>query len=257
MSERRFPYSYLFWELTRVEFKLRDQGTLFGFLWTLLHPAFMFVVLYMLFIKWLGRFVDQYAAYLLIGLVLWNFFQKSTSLGLSSLKRRAALLRNYNFPREIVVLSAVMAVFVSAVLEMAVLVPFLLLLGVRPSWYWLFCPLLVGLLLAIATALSLFLSVLAAEFHDMERIWDVLTTALFYLTPVFYPLTIVGGWKRTALEYNPLTVVMTNLRRCVLEGSAPALGEIFVVAGVSAMGVWAGLRFLRHRENRFVDELIV
>ena len=141
---RRFSPSYwfLFWELTRTEFKLRDQGTALGFAWTLLHPALMFIVLYTLFINWLGKFVDQYAAYLIIGLVQWQFFEKATMLGLGSLRRKSNLIRNFRFAREIIVLSAVGSVFWSYLLETAVLMVFLLLLGIRPAASWLLLPLL-------------------------------------------------------------------------------------------------------------------
>jgi len=251
-----FPYWYLLGEMTRVEFKLRDQGTLFGFLWTLLQPTLMFVVLYMLFIKWLGHFVSQYGAYLLIGLVLWNFFQKATSMGLSSLKRRTSLIRNYRFPREIVVFSAVLSVFVSSLLEMLILLPFLFLLGVRPNLAWLWIPLIVVILLAFVISVALFLAVFAAEFHDMERIWEVVTTALFYLTPIFYPLTIVGGWKRRLLSLNPLTIIIMNARACLIDGLTPRPYASLAVIFLTAIAFAGGVAFLRRCEHRFADTLI-
>ncbi len=255
-SHRPFPYLELLWELTSVEFRLRDQGTLLGFFWTLLQPALMFAVLYALFVRWLGRFVDQYAAYLLIGLVLWNFFQKATSVGLTSLKRRVALVRNYRFPREIIVMSAVGAVFASTTLEIVVLTPFLLVMGLRPSWAWLILPLLCLLLLALATAASIGLALLAAEFRDIERIWEVATAALFYLTPVFYPLSIVSGWRRRLLSLSPLTMILSQTRGCLIDGQAPHPMHLAALVALCAALLAASLLWLRRREDRLGDTLL-
>src|SRR3989338_11260350 len=104
-SQASFAYLDVLWEMTRGEIKQRDQGTALGFLWTLLHPALIFAVLYGLFSKWVGKFVDGYVVYLLVGLVLWNFFQKATTYALGSFRRFRGTVLNYRFPREIVVLS--------------------------------------------------------------------------------------------------------------------------------------------------------
>ena len=112
-------YLELLWSLTWTDFKLRDQGSVLGFLWTLLHPALIFTVLYLLFTKWMGRLVDGFAAYLLIGIVQYQFFEKSTSYALTSLRRKTLLVRNFKFPREILVFASVGSVFISYLLEMA------------------------------------------------------------------------------------------------------------------------------------------
>ncbi|OGR83109.1 MAG: hypothetical protein A3J74_00170 [Elusimicrobia bacterium RIFCSPHIGHO2_02_FULL_57_9] len=251
-----FPYWNLFWNMTRVEFKLRDQGTLLGFLWTLLHPALIFIVLYILFIKWLGHFIDQYAAYLIIGLLFWNFFHKATCLGLATFKRRALLMRNYKFPREIMVFSTVAAVFVSTALEIAVLVPLLWLWGVKPNWAWTLLPLWALFLLSITMGVSLLLAILAAQFHDMERIWDVISTALFYLTPVFYPLNILSDRNKALLSASPLTMIINGIRDCLISGLFPDPKICWLLAGLSALCLGAGLFLMRRYEHRIADMII-
>lgn len=252
----RLPGRFLLRELTWTEFKLTDQGTLLGFLWTLLYPALMFGVLYTLFIRWMGKFVDQYAAYLLIGLVFWNFFQRATSQGLGSLIRRSALIQNYKVPMEALVLSSVGAVFLSFLLELAVLSGFLLLLGCRPHWVWLFLPVQACAMLLMATGASFFLARVAVDYQDMQRIWDVLCTALFYLTPVFYPLSIITEWKRGWLLINPVTQVLIGTRRCLMEGAAPDLRALAAVLLGATAVVVLGAALLRRAERRIADELM-
>lgn len=250
-----FPYWFLFREMTAAEFKLRDQGTVLGFLWTLLQPALMFAVLYLLFVNWIGRHVGDYGAYLIVGLVFWSFFQKATSVGLSSLKRRSALVRNYRFPREIIVFSAVGAVFLPFVLECVVMAAALLLLGVAPSWSWLAAPFFILVLLLVVAGLSLMLAVLAAGFRDAERIWEVLTAALFYLTPVFYPLRMLEESKRRLLSFNPLAALIGGVRECLIDGRFPAPAQ---AAWLAAMGLGLlvlGVLLLRSIEGRVADTL--
>ncbi len=256
-APRPFPYGHLLYELTRTEVLMRDQGTVLGFIWTLLHPALMFAVLYALFVKWMGKFVDTYAVYLLVGLVAWNFFQKSTSYALGSFRRFRAQVLNYRFPREIVVYSAVGAVVWSSAMEFCVLVPVLFALGQSLRWTWLLLPAVFALELLLATALGLFLAVCAVEFEDLERIWDVLTSALFYLTPVFYPLSIVSPRYQDLMRLNPLLHILQMFRDCIIAGRPPSAGVFLVLLLLGAAGVAAGLALLRRLEFRLADKLAV
>lgn len=236
---------------------MREQGTALGFLWTLLHPALMFVVLYGLFAKWVGRFVEQYMVYLLLGLVFWNFFQKATSYALGSFRRARGTVLNYRFPREIIVLSSIGAVLWSALMEICVLMVAVALLGQEPRWTWLLLPCLVALELLLVTGLGLCLAVFAVEYQDVERIWDVLAAALFYLTPVFYPLDILSPDKRALLMLNPLAQIIAAVRDCVIAGRAPQPAAVLSILIVGAALVAAGLLLLRRREFRLVDKLLV
>ncbi len=256
-APRPFPYGHLLYELTRTEVLMRDQGTVLGFLWTLLHPALMFAVLYALFVKWMGKFVDTYAVYLLVGLVLWNFFQKSTTYALGSFRRFRAPVLNYRFPREIVVFASVGAVLWSSAMEFCVLVPVLLALGQPLRWTWLLLPGVFALELLLATALGLFLAVCAVEFEDLERIWDVLTSALFYLTPVFYPLSILSPRYQELMRLNPLMQILQMFRDCVIAGQPPDAGIFLALFALGALGLVAGLALLRRLEFRLADKLAV
>lgn len=251
-----FPYGELLWEMTRGEVLIRDQGTMLGFLWTLLHPALMFAVLYGLFAKWVGKFVDEYVVYLLTGLVLWNFFQKATTAALGSLRRARGSVLNYRFPREIVVFSAVGAVLWSSLLEMAVLLATVIALGQEPNSAWLLLPFIFALEGALATGVGLFLAVWSVDYQDLERVWEVLSSALFYLTPIFYPLSIMGPDKQLLLRLNPLTQLMGAFRSCVIDGLPPDAAPTAAVAVFSVGMLLAGRWLLRRREQELADKLL-
>ncbi len=249
-------YWWLAWELTRTEFKLRDQGTALGFCWTLLHPALMFLVLYALFIKWLGRHIDDYPSYLLLGLVQWQFFEKATTAGLTSLRRKSALIRNFDFAREIVVLSSVGSVFLSYLLELCVMLAFLAYWGTGPSAGWLALPLLALLSLTVAVGAALVLSFLSAEFEDLERIWALLLTAGFYLTPVFYPLHLISEEYHGVMALNPMLHVIDAWRACLLPGARADWLLVGAVAAVAAALVAGALLAFRRWERWVSDKVI-
>jgi ABC-type polysaccharide/polyol phosphate export permease len=240
--------------LTRVEWRLRQQSTFLGFLWTLLNPALMFAVLYGLFIKWLGNSQPGYAAFLLVGIVQWNFFASATGYALSSLLRRGALLKSYPLPLEVPALAAVLSVYFSHLLELAALAAILLLTGARPTaaWLWLIPLDLAWLLLAAGT--GLLLAGLFAFYTDLERIWGILLTAAFFVTPVFYPLSVLAPEKARLLALSPLTAVIEG-SRAAFSGLAPCPSAFVAAWCWAAAAVAAGLLFTRLRRRAIGDAL--
>jgi ABC-type polysaccharide/polyol phosphate export permease len=258
MKSRSKNYWSLVWELTRTEFKLRDQGTFLGFLWTLLHPAMMFTVIYVVFVKWLGNHVPLYGPYLVIGLVQWQFFDKATTTGFANLRRKAGLIRNFSFASEITVIAGVGSVFLSYVFEMAVLLVLLGLWGVRPALSWLALPLHVATLTALTLATALVLALLSVEFQDMERTWSVLITAAFYVTPVFYPLSVISERFQPYMKLNPMLHVIAGFRSCLLPNS-PAEGVLrpaLVLAGSLAAAL-AAVALFQKRALAISDRVIL
>jgi ABC-type polysaccharide/polyol phosphate export permease len=248
-------YWFLLWELTRTEFKLRDQGTVLGFLWTLLHPILMFTVLYLLFISWFDRFVEQYAAYLIVGLVQWQFFEKATALALTSLRRKDGLIRNFKFPLELIVFSSVGSVLVSYLLETAVLLGFLLCLGLRPAAGWVLLPAVVLAHLAFTLGVSLILALCAVEFQDLDRIWGVLTTAGFYVTPVFYPMRLISERYGRVMALNPLLHILGAFRACLVPGQPLRADGLLWVVPLSVVLCAAGVAAFRRGSYWIADRV--
>lgn len=254
-AEARSRYWNLLWEMTRCEFKLRDQGTVLGFFWTLLAPALQFIVMYQVFAKWMGRFVDNYAFYLIVGIVQWNFFANATSTALRSLRAKAGLAQNFHFRREIVVFSAVAVVLWSHLLELAVLLLFLPALGAGLSWTWLYLPILVVIQLLWVLGVSLFLSQLALQYRDIERIWAILMQAAMFMVPIFYPLQIIAKSKRTWLMLNPIVHIMDGMRACLLRAQVPPAWIVLALLAGGAAATTLGLRYFRSREGLLADYL--
>ncbi len=252
---KAFPYWNLLYEMTRCEFKLRDQGTALGFFWTLLNPAIQFAVMYELFTKWMGSQVPNYALYLIIGLLQWGFFANGTCMALMSLRAKQGIAQGFKFPREIIVLSTIGTILWSHLLELSIVLAFLLLFTHTLSWTWIYVPLLIAIEVLWTAGISLFLARWAVEFRDLDRIWSILMQAGFFVTPVFYPLKIIAKSKRFWLELNPLVHIMDGMRACLLRNQTPPdwIVALLVVGGGGLM--YGGLLWFRAHEGTIVDHL--
>ena len=180
-------------ELVKTDFKLRYQGSILGILWSVLKPLALFFVMYMVFVRFL-KFTDgtpTFPLVLLIGISLWSFFAEATSVGMRSIVDRGDILRKINFPKTIIVLSTTTGSLIGLGINLVVVLIFALFSGVQFTWWVLLVPLGIVQLYAIAMGLALILSALYVKFRDIGHIWDVVLQALFYATPIIYPITMV------------------------------------------------------------------
>jgi len=223
-------YINLVYEFSVSDFKLREQGTVLGFIWTLLHPLLMFGILYMLFAKRLGVGIEHYGIYLLIGILHWNFFSTATTQGLKSIMMRREMLRNICIPMTAIVISSVLTVFISFMFEMVILVGFLLFLKIGFSAAMLLFPVIVLIQLLLIIGISLVLSCLNVYFKDMQHIWDILLRIGFFLTPIFYPISMfVSKAKMSLYLLNPLTQFIVFARDVLLYKKLPSFISVFSI----------------------------
>jgi ABC-type polysaccharide/polyol phosphate export permease len=241
--------------LARVEFRLRDQGTLAGFLWTLLHPLLIFVILNLIFTRWMSPRIPDYAACLLLGIVPWNFLSTATMAGLTSLRRKANLLSSHPLNPAAVLLSSMGAVLLSHLLEWTLLLAALPFMGIEPRAAWLALPLLIAAEAALAVAAAGVLAALSVELRDLEHAWSLLLYGLFFLTPVFYTISVLEGPARTLVALNPAAWIVECARALVL-GTAPSLpAPAPALAAAAAAACAASLAFFARRTRGVAERL--
>ena len=193
---QRYHYSLVILrELVKTDFKLRYQGSFLGVAWSVLQPLMLFVVMYLVFAKFL-RMTDgtpTYPVVLLLGISSWQFFNESTSIGLRSIVDRGDLLRKVHFPNYIVVVSATMGALISYGINLIVVLIFAIFCKVHFTWRVLLLPISVFQLYILALGFTLIMATMYVYFRDVSHIWDVLQQVIFYSIPVIYPLTAVSG----------------------------------------------------------------
>lgn len=231
----------LLYLIAAMEFRRSYHGTVLGYLWSLCRPLLLFGVLYVVFTQALsfGSGVKFYAPMLLFNIVLFGFFQEATGTAVSSIVVNEPIVRKTQFPRLVIPLSVVMTAFFNLTLNMVVVVVFLLVSGVQPRWSWFGLPLLLAAMFAITTAVSMIVAALYPRFRDIGIIWSVALTALFYATPVLYPLTHVSQRLREILSLNPLAPVFELAQRWIINPEAP--GPVAITGGWGRLMIPAAL----------------
>lgn len=201
-------------EMVSADFKVRYQSSALGYLWSVLRPLFLFVILYVVFtyVFKVGKGVPNYPVYLLLGIVLWNFFTESTVIGMSAVVSKGDLIRKISIPRYLTVLSSSASALINLGINLVVVIVFALISGISPTWHWLLLPVVLFELFALSTSLAFFLSALYVKFRDITYIWEVGLQAAFYATPVLYPLTLVPEQYRQYILINPMAQIMQDAR---------------------------------------------
>lgn len=229
-------------ELVITDFKLRYQGSVLGYLWSLLKPMMLFGVLYVVFTRVfrIGGQVPHYPTYLLLGLVLWIFFVEATNMAMGSIVARGDLIRKVSMPRYIIVLSTIFSAFINLCFNLVVVLLFMVITGVEFSinGLWL-VPILVELIL-FALAAAYLLAALFVRFRDLTHIWEVVLQLMFYATPILYPLTFVPHRMAQILSLNPMAQIIQSAREVLITPATITSPEILPYGA----GWWAPLSIL-------------
>lgn len=202
-------------ELVRTDFKLRYQGSVLGYAWSLLRPLLLFAILYVVFVKFikLGGDIPHFPIYLLLGIVLWTFFADMTSQSLSSIVGRGDLIRKIRIPRWIVVLSTTVSALINFGLNLIVVFIFMLFndVDLLVTSYWI--PLIFIEIFVLGLGLSLFLAAAFVRYRDLSYIWEVILQAGFYVTPILYSMTLITnvGYQKILL-LNPMAQAIQDAR---------------------------------------------
>lgn len=233
---------------------MRFFGSALGYLWSLLRPLLLFGILFFVFSEVIGADagVENYGVMLLVGIICFFYFSEVTGSAVTCMVDREALVRKVGFPRVVVPLSVLLVATANLALYLMVLAVFILATGVEPRWSWLALPLPLLALAALAAGLGMLLSALYVHFRDIRPIWDVLLQALFYATPILYPVTLLAErYPEVAKVFmaNPLAAIVQELRRLLLGPSNPSVADVLgggtlllipvgVLVALVLLGVW-------------------
>jgi ABC-2 type transport system permease protein len=255
----------LLYLIAATEFKRTYFGTALGYLWAVCRPLMLFGVLLAVFTQafHLGSQVRHYPVLLLLGVVLFGFFQESTTMAVGSVVAQEGVVRKTQFPRLVIPLAVVLTALFNLALNLVVAFVFILAFGVTPQWTWLLLPVLLAGLFVFTTAVSMIVSALYPRFRDVGILWAVGVTALFYATPVLYPLERVSPRLRDFIAFNPLAPIFDLARKWIIDSHAPGPGSVLCgghgrLAGAAAiyvvtcvLAVWV----FRREAPRIAEEL--
>jgi ABC-2 type transport system permease protein len=270
LAELKDKYRYariLLRQLVITDFKLRYKGSALGYVWTLLRPLALFAILYIVFVYFLkiGASVPHYAVYLLIGVVLWNYFVEVTMNGLSAIVGKGDLMRKLSFPRYVVVVAGSLSALINLSINLLVVALFMALSGTPFTFEALLILPLIAELFVFGLGIAFLLSALYVRFRDINYIWEVVLQAGFYATPVLYPVSLVVAKSVLAakiLLLNPVAQIIQDIRYVVVTHESVTVSTLFhnqlfhflPILFVVGLIIVAGLYF-KKRSPGFAEEI--
>lgn len=242
----------LIWELAKTDFKVRYNGSVLGYLWALLRPLLIFLILNFIFSRVFGAGVNHYSLNLLTGLILWGYFTDSTKIGLTSLHTKSNLISKTNISRSAIVLASTVHTTITFTINLLILATFFVWFGVFPSLaalgiFAVYLTLFYFLILGFA-----FLTApLYLKYRDLDQIWEVLLTLGFYAAPIIYPLSFIPAKYQFWLWLNPSSYLIHYGKLALVDNQLITIPDLFKLILLIGIFFIAGLAVF----NRYKDEI--
>jgi ABC-2 type transport system permease protein len=265
----KYRYSIiLLRQLVIADFKLRYQNSILGYVWSLLKPFSLFLIMYLVFVRVLktGGDLPYFGVYLLLGIIVWNYFTEVTNGSVAAIVGQGDLLRKVNFPRYVIIVAGSFSALINLAFNTVVLVIFMMIAKTEVSSLAVYLPLLILELFVFSLAVSFILSSLYVRFRDIGFIWEVIIQAAFFATPIMYSYTLVTERSALAakiLMFNPITQIMQDIRAILITPKTTTLSTLFggnpwwylvPISIVLLLAAAAGIYFRKQSPN-FAEEV--
>ncbi|RGX55897.1 ABC transporter permease [Anaerotruncus sp. AF02-27] len=235
-------YKALLIRLVQRDLKVKYRRSVLGYLWSLLNPLLMMVVMSIVF-SYMFRFdIPNYPIYLITGQIMFTFFSESTNMAMGSIIGNASLIKKVYVPKYIFPVSRVLSCFVTLLFSLVAVVIVMFATRTPVTPVILLFPLPLCYVLLFSMGIGLILSVCAVYFRDTTHLYGVCTTAWMYLTPIFYPIASIPETVQPLIRLNPLFQFIDCFREIVLYGRLPTvqntLASCFWCAAALLVGMW-------------------
>jgi len=246
--------------LTTTDFKLKYNRNILGFFWSLIKPLLLLATLYIVFHVLMNIQVAHYELFLLLGIILWNFFVEATNYSMSAMTRGQNLIKKTKFDKKLLVLSSNASATITLILNLIVFFIFMAFAGVGLSWTMILFPIALVELIILTLGISFVLSTLYVRFRDLQHIWEVLTQIGFWITPIIYPVSIIPEGFLKYYILNPMARIIEDSRQALILQIMPniSLGyakhvwiTLIICFGILTIGLW----LFERKSGRFAEEV--
>jgi ABC-2 type transport system permease protein len=244
-------YRDLLWSLVQRDLTVRYKRSVLGFLWTMLNPLLMMIVQTIVFSMFFQFPIKNYPVYLLSGTILWNFFAQGTTMAMNNLVWAGGLVNKIYIPKSIFIVSALLVGLVNFLLALIPLALIMLFTGQSFSLSILFLPIPILLTFMFALGVGLIVSTLAVFFVDVIDIYQVGITVLMYLTPLFYPVSIIPARFLVIIHLNPIYYFIESFRQPIYQGVIPDAYLLARAALVALAALMIGWWVFTKKSNEF------
>jgi lipopolysaccharide transport system permease protein len=247
-------YRNLFSNLLSNELKDRYKHSFLGFLWTLIEPALIILILIFVFSNLFKNDMNLFVPYLITGFIIWFFFINGVSL-LDVFVSKANIITKIKFPIEIVIFSSFSSVLILSLIMILILIMILLFLGINLSITIMFLPFLIVLQSLFTLGFLFLLSTLYVFFRDTRQIWNVLSQAWFFATPVMYPTSLLEDKAPLLLKLNPMAYFISSYRDVLVYNLFPNINDIFILILISLLTFALGYFIFYKAKDKIREEV--
>lgn len=249
---KSLKYRYLLKQLVIKDIKIKYKKSILGVFWSLLSPLLTMIIITIVF-QHLFRFsIEHFSAYLLTGLVLFNFFSDSTNFSLSSIYSSGQIIKKVYVPRIVFPLSKVIFSLFNLFFSFIAIIIVCFYTGVELSPTLFFSFLSILYLFVFSLGVGLILCTIAVFFRDIEHLYNVLLTAWMYATPVIYPIDIIPNKFLFIVYSNPLYYFITHFREALLYGNIPSWSLNIHCISYAGVTLLLGLYIFYKKQDKFI-----
>lgn len=239
-------------ELVARDIKIKYRRSVLGVLWTLLNPLLMMIVLSVVFSNLFKFDVENFPLFILSGQVIFNFFSESTTNAMGAILGNASLIRKIYVPKYLFVISRIFSSFINLMASFTALI--LVMVATRAELHWtvILVPIPLVLLVIFSMGIGLILSAIAVKFRDIMHLYSVFITALMYLTPIIYPMSILPAWLTPIVKLNPITNILQMFRNVMIYNSLPSIASMTIAIVECLIMLVFGLYVFYKNQDDFI-----
>lgn len=245
-------YSPLMNELVIRDLKVKYRRSILGYLWSLLNPLLMMMVMYFVFSNVFRFEVPNYPLYLICGQTLFSFFSESTTIAMTSIISNASLIKKVYIPKFIFPFSRVLSSFVTMSFSLVAILIVMLFTQTVFTWKILLTIVPLFFLFMFCCGMSLILSALSVHFRDITHLYGVFTMALTYATPIFYPFESVAPYIQDIIRLNPMYHFINVFRNLVIYANIPGPNAWFGCIASGVVSLLLGIVIFNKMQKSFI-----
>ena len=246
-------YKDLLLELVSRDIKLKYRRSFLGYLWSVLNPLMTMIVMTCVFSTMFNRNIENFPVYLFTGQLMFNYMNLSTRQAIFSITGNSSLLKKVYLPKYIFVFSKISSGLVDFLFSCVALGLVMIVTGASFSWYNLLFPLVAIQLYVFCLGLGMFLAQANVFFRDIQYIYNAVTTAWLYATPIFYPTEMLPNWVQFLVtHFNPLYFYIAQFRDLIYYGQLPHKEPVILGIGTAIIMLLVGSVCFKKNQDRFI-----
>lgn len=243
---------YLLRNLVSKDFKLKYRRSVLGVLWSVLNPLLTMIVLSAVFSQLFRFDVEYYPVYFILGSTLFNLMAEGTGDAMGSIIASAPLIKKVKIAKIVFPVEKVLFALVNYAFSLIAVALVMIFFQIPVTWNLVFLPLIVLYTTLFSLGLSLLLSALSVFFRDVLHLWSVLVTLWTYLTPIFYPVSILPEWIMNIVQFNPMYHFVDYIRNIMIYSTTPGIMENLVCLGFAVVTLVVGFLVFRALQKKFI-----